>query len=396
MTGPDDAFGSILHADLDAFYASVEQRDDPRLRGRPVIVGGGVVLSGSYEARACGVRTAMSGRQARRLCPEAIVVPPRFEAYLEASRAVFAIFHDTTPVVQPLSIDEAFLDVAGLRRLRGPALPIARAMRERVRDETGLPISVGLARTPYLAKVASTLAKPDGLLVVPVDGELGFLHRLPVERLWGVGAATAAKLHAARLRTVADVARLTPGELAAIVGRAAGHHLHALASGHDPRRVRTATTRRSIGAQHALGARRTFADAESALLALCDKVARRLRRAGRTAGTVTVRLRFTDFRRSTSSRTLSVPTESTSVVWETARALLRARRDEIDRHGITLVGVALSGLSGSTAQLTLPLDDGPDPALGATLDAVARRFGTGAVRRGSHVGRGPERRSPVD
>src|SRR5690606_32342233 len=258
----------------------------------------------------------------------------------------------------------------------------------------GLPISVGLARTPYLAKVASTLAKPDGLLVVPVDGELGFLHRLPVERLWGVGAATAAKLHAARLRTVADVARLTPGELAAIVGRAAGHHLHALASGHDPRRVRTATTRRSIGAQQALGARRTFADAESALLALCDKVARRLRRAGRTAGAVTVRLRFTDFRRSTSSRTLSVPTESTSVVWETARALLRARRDEIDRHGITLVGVALSGLSGSTAQLTLPLDDGPDPALDATLDAVARRFGTGTVRRGSHVGRGPERRSP--
>src|SRR5690606_8341809 len=187
---------------LDAFYASVEQRDDPRLRGRPVIVGGGVVLSGSYEARACGVRTAMSGRQARRLCPEAIVVPPRFEAYLEASRAVFAIFHDTTPGGQRRSVAEAFLGVAGLRRLRGPALPIARAMRERVRDETGLPISVGLARTPYLAKVASTLAKPDGLLVVPVDGELGFLHRLPVERLWGVGAATAAKLHAARLRTV--------------------------------------------------------------------------------------------------------------------------------------------------------------------------------------------------
>ncbi|GAA3530650.1 DNA polymerase IV [Aeromicrobium flavum] len=392
----NDRIGGILHADLDAFYASVEQRDDPRLRGRPVIVGGGVVLAGSYEARARGVRTAMGGRQALRLCPDAIVVPPRFDAYVEASRAVFDIFRDTTPLVRALSIDEAFLDVSGLRRLRGPALPIARELRRRVQAEVGLPISVGIARTQYLAKVASALAKPDGLLVVPTDGELQFLHALPVERLWGVGDVTAAKLHAARLRTVADVARQTPGELAAIVGRAAGHHLHALATGHDPRRVESAPARRSIGAQHALGGgKATFAEADLALLALCDKVGRRLRRAGRAASTVTVRLRFGDFRRSTSSRTLPRPTESTSVVSEVARALLRARQDEIERDRITLVGVALSGLDDHGTQLALPLDGEADPALDQTLDLVAQRFGTAAVRRGSHLGRGWEPRSPV-
>ncbi|SKB09341.1 DNA polymerase IV [Aeromicrobium choanae] len=389
-----DRFGSILHADLDAFYASVEQRDDPTLRGRPVIVGGGVVLSGSYEARARGVRTAMGGRQALRLCPDAVVVPPRFDAYVAASKAVFEIFRDTTPLVRGLSIDEAFLDVSGLRRLRGPALPIARELRRRVQDETGLPISVGLARTPYLAKVASTLAKPDGLLVVPVDGELQFLHALPVERLWGVGDITAAKLHAAHLRTVADVARLTPGELSAVVGRAAGHHLHALANGHDSRRVEPGPSRRSIGAQHALG-RASFADADLALLALCDKVGRRMRRAGRTAATVTIRLRFGDFRRSTSSRTLPRPTESTSVISDVARALLESRRADIEREGITLVGVALSGLDDHGAQLVLPLDDEADPVLDQTLDRVAARFGNAAVRRGSHLGRGWEPRSPV-
>lgn len=392
----DERIGSILHADLDAFYASVEQRDDPALRGRPVIVGGGVVLAGSYEARARGVRTAMGGRQARRLCPDAVIVSPRFEAYVEASRAVFAIFRDTTPLVQALSIDEAFLDVSGLRRLRGPALPIARELRQRVKDEVGLPISVGIARTPYLAKVASALGKPDGLLVVPIDGERQFLHALPVERLWGVGDVTAAKLHGSRVRTVADVARLTPGELTALVGRAAGHHLHALANGHDPRRVQPATSRRSIGAQHALGGRgRSFAEADLALLALCDKVGRRMRRAARTSSTITIRLRFGDFRRSTSSHTLPRPTESTSVISDVARGLLLARKDEIERDGITLVGVALSGLDDHGAQLTLPLGDEAHPELDRTLDRVAARFGNAAVRRGSHVGHDVERRSPV-
>ena len=220
---------SILHADLDAFYASVEQRDEPRLRGRPVIVGGGVVLAASYEAKACGVRTAMGGRQARHLCPDAVVVPPRLRAYSEASKAVFAVFDDTTPLVEGLSIDEAFLDVAGLRRIAGPPVAIAERLRARVLDEVGLPITVGIARTKFLAKVASGVAKPDGLLEVAPDAELEFLHPLPVERLWGVGAVTAAKLHARGLRRVGEVAALPEGALVAMLGPASGHHLHALA-----------------------------------------------------------------------------------------------------------------------------------------------------------------------
>ncbi|MDT7574383.1 MAG: polymerase, partial [Pseudonocardiales bacterium] len=199
---------TILHADLDAFYASVEQRDEPRLRGRPVIVGGGVVLACSYEAKRRGVRTAMNGRQARTLCPEAIVVPPRMRAYTDASRAVFDVFRNTTPLVEGLSIDEAFLEVGGLLKIAGPPLLIAQGLRERVAREVGLPITVGVARTKFLAKVASGVAKPDGLLVVPPDREREFLHPLPVERLWGVGKVTSAKLHALGVRTVADAAAL--------------------------------------------------------------------------------------------------------------------------------------------------------------------------------------------
>ena len=198
----------ILHADLDSFYASVEQRDDPRLRGRPVIVGGGVVLAASYEAKAYGVRTAMGGRQARALCPDAVVVPPRMEAYSEASKAVFAVFDDTTPLVEPMSIDEAFLDVRGLRQIRGSPTEIAIKLRADVREPVGLPITVGVARTKFLAKVASGVGKPDGLLVVPVERELAFLHPLPVQRLWGVGRVTAEKLRARGIVTVADVAEL--------------------------------------------------------------------------------------------------------------------------------------------------------------------------------------------
>ena len=227
---------SILHADLDAFYASVEQRDDPRLRGRPVIVGGGVVLAASYEAKARGVRTAMGGRQARRLCPHAIVVPPRMSAYTAASRAVFEVFRQTTPLVEGLSIDEAFLDVGGLRRLAGPPAEIAERLRQEVRERVGLPITVGVARTKFLAKVASGVAKPDGLLVVAPDGELAFLHPLPVERLWGVGPVTAAKLRERGIRTVGEVARLGEAALVSLLGAGAGRHLHALAHNRDPRR----------------------------------------------------------------------------------------------------------------------------------------------------------------
>jgi DNA polymerase-4 len=197
---------TIMHADLDAFYASVEQRDDPRLRGRPVIVGGGVVLAASYEAKAHGVRTAMSGRQARRLCPDAVVVEPRMSAYAAASKAVFAVFEQTTPLVEGISIDEAFLEVGGLWRIAGPPLDIAVRLRREVLEQVGLPITVGIARTKFLAKVASGVAKPDGLLLVPPGGEPAFLHPLPVERLWGVGTVTADKLHAFGVRTVGEVA----------------------------------------------------------------------------------------------------------------------------------------------------------------------------------------------
>src|SRR4051794_10591789 len=244
---------TILHADLDAFYASVEQRDDPRLRGRPVIVGGGVVLAASYEAKAHGVRTAMGGGQARRLCPRAIVVPPRMSAYSEASRAVFAIFEDTTPLVEGISIDEAFLDVRGLRRISGRPVEIAARLRREVLERVGLRITVGVARTKFLAKVASGVAKPDGLLVVPPDGERAFLHPLPVERLWGVGAVTAAKLHARGTWYVGEVARLEESALVSILGVGSGRHLHALAHNRDPRPVVVGKRRGSIGSQHALG-----------------------------------------------------------------------------------------------------------------------------------------------
>ena len=219
----------ILHADLDSFYASVEQRDEPRLRGRPVIVGPGVVLAASYEAKAHGVRSGMGGRQARELCPQAIFVPARFDAYVEASKAVFEIFDDTTPLVEGISIDEAFLDVGGLAHVSGSPVEIAARLRARVREQVGLAITVGAARTKFLAKVASGVAKPDGLLYVPPEGELGFLHPLPVQRLWGVGRVTAAKLHERGVFTVGEVAALPPRALVAMLGPASGHHLYALA-----------------------------------------------------------------------------------------------------------------------------------------------------------------------
>ncbi|MDX6522800.1 MAG: polymerase, partial [Gaiellales bacterium] len=228
---------TILHADLDAFFASVEQRDDAALRGRPVIVGGGVVLAASYEARACGVRTAMGGARARRLCPQAIVVPPRMSAYSEASKAVYRVFEDSSPVVEGLSIDEAFLDVGGMEHISGTPAQIARALRRRVLEEVGLPITVGVAHTKFLAKVASGVAKPDGLLVVPPDRELAFLHPLPVERLWGVGPATALKLHAGGITLVGEVAGMSEARLVSMLGQAAGRHLHALAHNRDSRPV---------------------------------------------------------------------------------------------------------------------------------------------------------------
>ncbi|HEV7847688.1 MAG TPA: DNA polymerase IV [Thermoleophilaceae bacterium] len=373
---------SILHADLDSFYASVEQRDDPSLIGRPVIVGGGVVLAASYEAKACGVESGMGGGRARRLCPDAVVVPCRFEAYVEASKAVFRVFHDTAPVVEALSIDEAFLDVRGMEHFAGTPREIAARLRARVREEVRLPITVGVARTKFLAKVASAVAKPDGLLVVPPGGELEFLHPLPVERLWGVGPVTSERLRGAGIQTVGQLAERSERALVGLLGRGAGRHLHALAHSRDPRRVERRRRRRSIGAQHALGRRsRSPAAVDAALVALVDRACGRLRGAQRVCRTVVLRLRFDDFKRATRSHTLREPTDRTAVVLAAARTLLDAARPTIEQRGITLVGVALSGLEdagGAAAQLRL---DDRAAALDSTLDDLRDRFGTGAITR---------------
>jgi len=380
---------TILHADLDAFYASVEQRDDPALRGRPVIVGGGVVLACSYEAKARGVRTAMGGRRARRLCPNAVVVRPRISAYLEASKAVFELFEDTTPLVEGLSVDEAFLDVRGMRRIAGSPTEIAARLRRRVRDEVGLPITVGVARTKFLAKVASGVAKPDGLLAVAPERELAFLHPLPVERLWGVGAVTARRLYACGVTTVGEVARLPEETLVAMLGRAAGRQLHALAHNRDPRPVRVGRRRGSIGSQHALGRSPISLEAvDTTVLAIVDRVTRRMRTAGRAGRTVVLRLRFDDFSRATRSHTLARATTQTHEILATVRGLLAGAVPLIDRRGITLVGVAVANLESDRAlQLTLPFDRRSDFALDAALDEVRKRYGPNAVTRAVLLGR---------
>jgi DNA polymerase IV len=375
--------GPILHADLDAFYASVEQRDDPTLLGKPVIVGGGVVLAASYEAKAYGVRTAMTGRQARRLCPRVIEVPARMSAYSQASKAVFKVFENTTPLVEGLSIDEAFLDVGGLAKISGTPRQIAAQLRLDVAEQVGLPITVGVARTKFLAKVASGVAKPDGLLVVPHDGELEFLHPLPVERLWGVGQVTAGKLHACGITTVGQVAALDAAELVALLGVASGRHLHALAHNNDPRPVQVGKRRRSIGAQRALGRKRRPPDELDAILAgLIDRVTRRLRTAKRVCRTVTLRMRFTDFTRATRSHTVAQATAHTQTILTAGRGLLAAAMPMIKTDGLTLIGVALSNLDSEDAvQLALPFDDMTAPALDVTLDSVRGKFGSSAITR---------------
>nr|WP_066902055.1 DNA polymerase IV [Mycolicibacterium houstonense] len=391
---------AILHADLDSFYASVEQRDDPALRGRPVIVGGGVVLAASYEAKAFGVRTAMGGRQARALCPQAVVVPPRMSAYSEASREVFRVFEDTTPVVEPLSVDEAFLDVSGLGRVSGTPVEIARRLREQVSEQVGLPITVGIARTKFLAKVASQVAKPDGLLMVPPDRELAFLHPLPVRRLWGVGAKTAEKLHAHGVETVADVAELSESALGTMVGGAMARQLYALSRNIDRRRVTTGVRRSSVGAQRALGRRgntMSAAEVDAVVINLVDRITRRMRGAGRTGRTVVLRLRFDDFGRATRSHTLPRATASTEAILAAARALVTAAAPVIAERGLTLIGFAVSNIDHEgSQQLELPFESEPDPvAIDGAIDEVRRRFGNAMLTRGVLVGRDPGLEMPT-
>jgi DNA polymerase-4 len=380
---------TILHADVDSFYASVEQRDDPSLRGRPVIVGAGVVLAASYEAKARGVCTPMGGAKARRLCPDAVVVRPRMDAYAEASKELFRVFRDTTPFVEGLSIDEAFLDVGGLRRISGSPAQIAARLRAEVRERVGLPVSVGVARTKFLAKVASGVAKPDGLLVVPPPSELAFLHRLPVERLWGVGPVTSGTLREHGITTVEQVAHLGERRLVGLLGTAAGRHLFALSHNRDPRPVQVGRRRRSMGTQRAMGRRASSpAILDADLVALVDRLARRLRAAHRACRTVTLRLRFDDLSRATRSHTVPEATAGTDAILAGARQLLAAAMPMIEERGITLIGVTLGNLQDDSAiQLALPWERAPTDALDGAVDALRDRFGSRAVTRGVLLGR---------
>ncbi len=377
------ASASILHADADAFFASVEQRDDPALRGKPTVVGGGVVMAASYEARAYGIHGGMGGRRARRLCPQLVAVSPRFDAYTEASRALFDLFEETAPLVEGLSLEEAFLDVRGLERISGTPPQIAAVLRRKARERIGLAVTVGVARTKVLAKMASRAGKPDGLLVIDPERETEFLEPLPVEALWGVGAATADKLRAHGIATIGDLGRRDPAELGMFLGGHAARHLHAVAHNRDPRRVRRGRRRRSIGTQSAFaGGGRSVSELDALLVTLVDRVTRRARAANRAGRTVTLRFRFGDFSRATRSRTLAHPTAGTGAILAAARALLAAARPLVERRGITLLGVTVANLS-RQAQLELPLDPRVDPALDRAVDEIRERFGNDAIRRGS-------------
>jgi DNA polymerase-4 len=382
---------AILHADVDSFYASVEQRDDPSLRGRPVIVGPGIVLAASYEAKACGVYTPMAASRAKRLCPDAVIVSPRMSAYSEASEALFEVFNDTSGLVEGLSIDEAFLDVGGLRRIAGTPTEIAVRLRREVRRRVGLPVSVGVARTKFLAKVASGVAKPDGLLVVPPDRELEFLHPLPVEALWGVGVVTAKKLRAKRIAKVSQVAGLGEETLVQMLGRASGRHLHALAHNRDPRPVEVGRRRRSMGSQRAIGrGSKSAASIDAVLVGIVDRLARRLRAARRVCRTVILRMRFDDLSRATRSHTLPQATARTQTILETARGLVTAATPVIESQGLTLIGLTLTNLDNDGAiQLALPFDRRWAAGLDEAIDDLRERFGSSVITRAVLLGRDP-------
>jgi len=374
---------TILHADCDAFFASVAQRDDPSLRGRPVAVGPGIVMAATYEARAFGVRSAMPAKKAKRLCPDLVVVRADFDAYVNASRQLFRIFRDTAPVVEGMSLEEAFLDVRGLERISGHPVEIAIKLRRRVREEIGLPLSVGIARTKGVAKMASKLSKPEGLLAVGPAGELPFLHPLRVEQLWGVGASTASRLHAAGIETVGQVAAMTREELESVLGGAGARSLHAFALGRDPRRVRIGAGRRSVGAQRGMGLSRLAPeDLDAALVSLVDRVTGRMRKGGHVGRTVILRLRFGDYNRATRSRTLSQATAGSEPILAAARSLAIAAGPDIRRRGLTMIGLTVQGLGdGAAVQLELPIGRS-SPALDLALDEVRERYGAEAVTRG--------------
>jgi DNA polymerase-4 len=391
VTG-DPTAPAILHCDLDAFYASVEQLDDPDLVGRPVIVGGlgprGVVAAASYEARRFGVHSAMPTSRARRACPDGVFLAPRFDAYHDASRAVMAILRSYTPLVEPIALDEAFLDVSGVRRRFGTGPEIAAAIRFRVRAETGLTVSVGVATTKFLAKVASDQAKPDGLLVVEPGTELAFLHPLPVRHLWGVGPATQRRLAALGVRTVGDLAAMGEETLVAALGHARGRHLHALAHNVDDRAVEPERVVKSVGHEETFPVDHTDRDVLLREVArLADRAASRLRAGGHRGRTVVLKVRYGDFRTITRSRTLAAPTDRTADIAATARTLLAG----VDvTAGIRLLGVSVQQLVEADTPLALDLDgtgdDGRRAALERSIDTVRSRFGPDSVRPARLVG----------
>lgn len=378
---------TILHADLDAFYASVEQRDDPALRGRPVLVGKGVVMAASYEAKALGISTPINAARARAICPEAVFVEPRGDAYAAASRQVMAILERFSPTVEKISIDEAFLDGAGMEHIHGSPRVIAEQIRRQVHRQVGLAITIGVARTKFLAKVASAAAKPDGLLVVEPDAELGFLHPLPVEAVWGVGRVTAEKLHARGVHTVGQMAAIDADVLCAVLGSNRGRKLHDLANNRDPRQVAPRAARKSIGAQQAIEKRpRTRAELDLIVTSLVDRVAERLRRKGQTARTAVLSIRFGDFAQITRSHTLAAASDSSAEFGAVLRKLLVGELDAIHERGVTLIGVAFANFDDG-AQLELSFDGPGASEVEATLDAVKQRFGKDAIQRGAMLGR---------
>ena len=389
---------NILHADLDAFYASVEQKLNPQLRGRPIAVGGGVVLAASYEAKAFGVHGGMPGRKARELCPGLIFVNGHFEQYQELGDAAIRVLEDFTPLVERISIDEAFADVSGTERLFGPPIAIAQAVRQRVRDELGLLISVGIARTKHLAKIASQVAKPDGLVLVDPAGEIEFLHALPVELMWGVGPVTSQRLAEKGIRTIGQLAEMPGKSLERLIGHAAGEKLTALAWNQDPRLIETRRRARSAGAQSALG-RRPFVESvfRPTLRHLADRIGSRLRARSLAGRTITVRVRFADMRAVTRAATLPAPVAATAILAEIAESLVWQVREEFaSERSISLLAISVSHLEKHPLlQLELPLGLGDEQSRPGTargkgrwtadraLDAVRDRFGWEAIGYGS-------------
>ena len=397
MFGMETA-ATILHADLDAFYASVEQLLDPTLRGKPIAVGGGVVLAASYEAKAFGIRSGMPGRLARELCPQLTFVSGHFKEYQRLGDAAIAVLNDFTPLVERISIDEAFADVAGCTHLFGPPADIAATIRQRVRGELGLPISIGVARTKHLAKIASQVAKPDGLVVVNPRTELDFLHDLPVDLMWGVGPVTRARLAERDVYTIGQLARMPGRSLERLLGHAAGENLSALAWNRDPREISTHRRAHSAGAQSALG--RQPAEVRvlrPTLRHLADRVAARLRAKSRPGRTVTVRVRFADLHAVTRSITLDAPISATAILAEIAEELVRAAlADHPHEKTISLLAISVSHLeerSGLQLDLPLGLHDEkrrPGTRIGLArwqadraMDKIRNRFGWQAIGYGS-------------